>query len=88
MVDPVSWLVAERGWRVVTSDGSDVGRVDEVLGDREHDIFDGLVVSKGLLAHRRYVPAEIVAAISEGQVQLSLSSAAAKQLEEYHPPRS
>ena len=39
--DPVSWLLIRRGWQVVSSDGAEVGNVDEVVGDDEHDIFDG-----------------------------------------------
>jgi hypothetical protein len=36
------------------------------------DIFNGLHVSPGLLRHSRYVPAERVAAIYEGRVELDL----------------
>ena len=44
MADPVAWKVVERGWAVVASDGNEVGKVDQVLGDPEADIFDGLAV--------------------------------------------
>jgi hypothetical protein len=70
MPDPVSWLLVEAGWRVVDASGGDVGRVEEVLGDTETDIFDGLQVSSGLLSRRRYVPAESVGEIVEGMVRL------------------
>ena len=43
MPDPRSWYVVEKGWKVVTAEGTDVGTVDEVLGDETADIFDGLV---------------------------------------------
>ena len=33
MSDPVSWLLVEPGWKVVASEGSEVGKVDEVVGD-------------------------------------------------------
>ena len=33
MPDPVSWMVIEQGWSVVDSEGDEVGRIDEVLGD-------------------------------------------------------
>ena len=69
MDDPVSWLMIEPGWRVVSSDGTDVGRVDEVTGDSEHDIFDGLSVSK------KYVPAEQVGEITGGVVHLTVDAA-------------
>jgi hypothetical protein len=70
MADPVSWLLLEPGWRVVDADGGDVGRVEEVLGDTETDIFDGLQVSSGMLSRRRYVPAESIDEIVEGTVRL------------------
>ena len=73
MADPKSWLVIEPGWKVLASDGSEVGSVHETLGDKELDIFDGLSVSTGLLAKRTYVPSEHVGEIREGEIHLSLS---------------
>jgi Uncharacterized protein conserved in bacteria (DUF2171) len=70
MADPVSWLLVEPGWRVVDASGADIGRVDEVLGDTETDIFDGLQVSSGMLSRRRYVLAESIDQIVEGTVRL------------------
>jgi uncharacterized protein YrrD len=70
--DPVSWLLIEPGWDVVASDGSKVGTVHELLGDTGADIFDGLAVSPGLLKDSKYVPAEHVARIVEGCVELDL----------------
>jgi hypothetical protein len=64
MADPVSWLLIERGWEVVDANGKRVGKVDEVLGDTEADIWDGLTVSG------EYVPAEDVAEIVEGRITL------------------
>ena len=40
--DPVSWFLIEPGWEVVGADGESVGKVHEVVGDQERDIFDGL----------------------------------------------
>jgi uncharacterized protein YrrD len=68
--EPASWLVVERGWRVLGPDGDELGTVDEVLGDEEADIFNGLRVSSGLLGKPTYVPAERVAEIREGEVVL------------------
>ena len=70
--DPVSWLLVEKGWDVVGRDGETIGTVDEVLGDEEADIFNGLAVSPGLLGRARYVPAERVTRIVEGRVELDL----------------
>jgi uncharacterized protein YrrD len=66
--DPVSWKVVERGWRVVDEFGEEIGRVDEITGDPEADIFDGVEISHGLLAKPEYVPSERVVEIREGEV--------------------
>ena len=75
MADPRSWYVVEKGWKVLAADGSDVGTVDEVLGDETADIFDGLAVAKGLGSAPVYVPSESVDEIVEGAVKLSLAGA-------------
>ncbi len=84
--EPVSWLVIERGWTVVAADGTDVGKVEEVVGDPEDDIFNGLAISTSLLGAPKYVPAERVAEIADGRIELDLSPAAADELQEYKGP--
>lgn len=86
MADPVSWLVVERGWKVVAADGQGVGHVEDVIGDTGADIFNGLSISTGLLGGSRYVPAEHVASILEGSVRLDLPKSELKRLEAYEPP--
>jgi PRC-barrel domain protein len=86
MADPVSWLVVQRGWSVVGADGDELGSVDEVLGDEDTDIFNGLTVLHGMVSRPRYVPAERVRAIREGAVELDLDRAAFERLEPYEPP--
>jgi uncharacterized protein YrrD len=78
--DPVAWKVVEQGWDVVASDGERIGVVDQILGDPEADIFDGLSVTEGLLKATRYVPSEQVGAILDGEVHLALDSKAFAQL--------
>jgi hypothetical protein len=85
VADPVSWLVIERGWSVVAADGSEVGRVDEIVGDTGKDIFNGLSVSSGLLGRPKYVPAERVTEIVDGEVQLDLSAEAIDDLDDHEP---
>jgi rRNA processing protein Gar1 len=63
--DPVSWLLVEPGWPVVDANGRRVGKVDEVLGDEQTDIFHGLVVDG------REILAERVVEIREGEIRLS-----------------
>ena len=86
MADPVSWLIIEPGWTVVAADGTEVGHVDRLIGDTTNDSFKRNAVSKGILRATRYVPAERVAAITEGRVELDLSAAAVEELDEYNEP--
>ena len=53
MADPVSWLLIEPGWKVRAADGSEVGEVDEVVGDSNVDIFDGLAIATSRLGEPR-----------------------------------
>jgi hypothetical protein len=84
--DPVSWLLIEPGWRVVGSDGAELGRIEAVTGDDDRDIFDGLAVAGSVVAHPRYVASESVGEIVEGTVTLKLDGAAFEQLPEYVAP--
>ena len=63
--DPVSWLMVERGWTVVDAQGEKVGKVDEVLGDEQADIFHGLLVDG------EEVVADRIAEIREGDLHLA-----------------
>ena len=81
--DPISWMLIEAGWKVVSRDGEQLGSVHEVIGDSNADIFNGLAVSPGLLRGSRYVPAERVGVIVDGQVELDVDSDEFKHLEEH-----
>jgi len=62
--DPVSWLMVEPGWKVVDAHGAKIGKVDEVLGDEQVDIFHGLLVGgEEILAER-------IGEIREGEIRL------------------
>jgi PRC-barrel domain len=84
--DPVSWFVIEAGWKVVDTNGEEVGSVDEVVGDSGDDIFNGLSVSTGLLSRPVYVPSEQVGQITQGRVQLRLTRDQVRHLAEYEEP--
>jgi hypothetical protein len=85
MADPVSWLVIQKGWAVVDREGESVGKVAEVVGDLELDIFTALAVSTGMLATTRSVPAERVGTILDGEVHLDLTADEVEALEPYEP---
>lgn len=88
MADPVSWRVIERGWSVVDAGGNEVGKVDQITGDIENDIFDGLTLGDGgsVLTRPRYVPSERVREIREGTVFLDLGPDEAASLPPYTEP--
>jgi hypothetical protein len=86
VADPVSWLQIEHGWQVCAAGGEAVGSVAEVTGDKQEDIFDGLAVQFGHSGPVRYVPGESVGAIYPGEVRLTITSAAADQLEPFEKP--
>ena len=86
MADPVSWLMIERGWKVVDAEGEEVGEVEETVGDSNADIFNGLTIARGLLSRGRYVAAEQVDEIVEGSIRLKLGGDEVERLPEYHEP--
>jgi hypothetical protein len=88
MADPVSWLLIEPGWTVVAADGSEVGKVEEIVGDTGKDIFNGLAVSTHVLGKPKYVPSERVRRITDGSVELDLDTDAIDRLDEHElqPP--
>jgi hypothetical protein len=86
MAEPASWLLIEKHWKVVGADGDEIGKVEEVVGDSSHDIFSGLTVGTGLLHKARFVPAELVIEIVEGEVRLSIGKDQFARLEEYEEP--
>jgi hypothetical protein len=86
VADPVSWLLIEAGWKVLAADGSDVGKVDEVTGDSNADIFDGLAIATGAHGKPRYVPSEQVTEITQGTIRLKLSPEEVERLGEFEEP--
>jgi hypothetical protein len=84
--DPVAWTMIESGWKVFDAEGEEIGTVDEVTGDENVDIFDGLAIKQGTLSKDQYVPSENVAQILEGEVHLSLTRPQVEALESYTEP--
>jgi hypothetical protein len=77
------------GWKVYASDGTEVGQVDEVAGDDNQDIFNGLAVATSALGRPKYVPAERVTTITEGHIDLSLTRDQVEASDEFlEPPTS
>lgn len=86
MAEPVSWFLVEKHWKVVAADGEEIGKVEEAVGDSNADIFSGLTVGTGLLRKGRFVPAELVTEIVDGEVRLSIGKDEFERLDEYEEP--
>jgi len=86
MAEPVSWFLVEKHWKVVGADGEEIGKVEEAVGDSNADIFSGLTVGTGLLHKARFVPAELVSEIVDGEVRLSIGKDEFERLDEYEEP--
>jgi ribosomal 30S subunit maturation factor RimM len=84
MPDPVAWKAVEKGWAVYDRDGEEIGKVEEIAGDEEADIFDGFGIKTGTFGSTKYVPAEIVDSIAVGEIRLSISGDEAASLEDMH----
>ena len=87
--DPVSWFVIEPGWKVVAADGTEVGRVEEVVGDADKDIFSGIAISSGvvtgLFGKATFVPAERIRSITEGEITLDVPPDRMDEFDEHEP---
>lgn len=81
--DPSSYMALQDGTPVFSSDGTELGRVANVIADVPDDIFDGLVLDTSRLpGGHRFVDADHVAHIYDRGVVLSLSAADAESLPE------
>ncbi len=92
----VSWKVVEPKWKVISSDGVEVGEVYLTVGDENADIFDGLAITHHggpALLHSytdrpRYVSADQVASIQPGVVRLSITEADCRHLPVHEAPET
>jgi hypothetical protein len=82
----VSWKAIEKGACVLSVDGEEIGKVAEVAGDADADIFSGLVVSVSRLSANRFVPSERVTGIWPDSIATSLSAGQVESLQDYEEP--
>jgi hypothetical protein len=82
----VSWKALEQDAVVVTSDGDESARVTEIVGDPTADIFNGLVVTLGVLDKNRHLPAERVQGIWPKRIHVDATLEELKALPPYEEP--
>jgi hypothetical protein len=85
--DRVAWTALDAGAVVVAADGSEVGKVKEVAGDKEADIFDGLVVTHSRHGSSHYIASERVKSIWPDRVETDLTPEEAGSLPSYEEPK-
>ena len=69
--DPVAWLLIEPGWTAYAASGEKYGKVKEVLGDLQSDIFHGVLVDRGLLDDDEEIVADRISEIHDGHLHLA-----------------
>lgn len=85
--DQVAWIAIDEDAVVVAADGSEIGKVTEVAGDEEHDIFDGLVVKHSRFGNDGYIAAERVKGIWPDRIETDLSPEEGASLPAYRESR-
>ena len=80
----LAWTDVQQGWRVLASDGTDVGKVEQAVGDRESDIFEGFEIDIEVIGHDRFVSFEHVVGIADGHIGLDLTPEQVHQLPDQH----
>lgn len=71
---PIAWVALRKGAPIYSADGDELGKVGSVIADEQKDIFSGVTLDPGLFKHERFVPADLIAAMTKGGVTLVLSS--------------
>ncbi len=76
---PISWMTLDKGARIVTSDGTELGKVGDVVADRQKDIFSGITFSTGMMSEERFIPAELIERMTASTVTLTIAAADADE---------
>jgi hypothetical protein len=83
LTDQVSWKAIEPGAKVFSSEGEAVGKVSQVVGDANADVFTGLALSIETFGHDRFVASERVAGIYPDRIDLALTKQEIERLPEH-----
>ena len=82
----VAWKAIEADAQVFSTEGESVGKVAEVVGDHDADVFTGLALSLRGLGPKRFVEAERVRGIWPDRVELELTKDEVERLPEHTAP--
>ena len=80
----VAWLATPEKAPVMGESGEEIGRMEQLLGDKEDDIFHGIVMKLARGGNRVEVPADRIPKITTRRVYTDL---AADELEHLAPIR-
>ncbi len=67
------------------SGGEEIGKVTDVVADEQKDIFSGIAIRTGLFESDVFVPADLIAELTEAAVRLTISANQAEALKPYEP---
>ena len=70
----IAWRALERGARVYSSDGEQLGKVSHVVADDLKDIFSGIAFQRGMLGDEVFAPAPTVDQITTDGVHLTVTT--------------
>ena len=74
VVGDLHWTEISEGWPVIGRGGHPLGRIVQVMGDREHDAFRGVTVNGVRWGGERLIPADRVARIASGRVEVAVAA--------------
>jgi hypothetical protein len=80
--DAIAWRAVTYGTQVLSSDGTKVGTVHEMLGSDEEDIFHGVRLAADK-HHDVMIPSSDIASMTHSAVTTSLSAAEVASLPAY-----
>lgn len=80
---PIAWVALDTGTPIYSSDDTEIGKVNDIIADREKDIFSGITFRPGLLETTVFIPATAIESMTENAVRLSLTKTEAEALEPY-----
>lgn len=81
------WTEISEGWPVIGRGGHPLGRIVQVMGDPDSDAFRGVTVDGLRWGGERLIPADRVARIASGRVEVAVAPEELAQFDYAVPPR-